>query len=578
MTYQVLARKWRPKSFGDVVGQPHIIRSLQNVIKEGCPGHAYLFTGTRGVGKTSVARIFTKALRCSYLTKEGNPCCECTSCLEIDNGTSMDVQELDGASHNKVDTIRELTETVPYLPTSGRFKVYIIDEVHMLSTSAFNALLKTLEEPPAHVIFILATTEPHKVLSTVLSRCQRFDFKHVTLNDLIKHVESLSKVEDIHFESPILIEKLCQQGQGSIRDTMSLLDQALSFSIDRNISEETIVMALGLVRTSTLKDIFECVLLGEVEKFSKLFSQMMIENVSINKFCLSLLEHIQSAIKLRQSEGISEYVDPQILAEFRVEELFWIYENLSKDFQWGLQSLSSQNTIELIIQKMAYRRTFFKKKTEKLVEDKVEYTIEKKVEDKIQEKVQDKIEMGLEPIKEHKVLMNDEIISVAPEIEIVEVDKDFIRPEPILSNDCSKGWSSFLDYVRSVSPVTSSNLEQGNILSGPDFKDGQLFLNIGFAKSGQIFHEYLCVPEVSERIKKYLADYFEIQSQQVVLSFLLVSEGVGDKNEFLSIAEEKDKQAFQDRLDREKEMRLDPLINYAQEIFGAKVDKIVLNN
>jgi DNA polymerase-3 subunit gamma/tau len=175
--YQVLARKWRPKKFNDVIGQEHITKTLVNSIEKNKVAHAYLFTGTRGVGKTTIARIFAKSLRCENRLEDFNPCGECNSCKSIDSSNSLDYVEIDGASNNSVDNIRELIENVNYLPSSGKYKVYVIDEVHMLSNSAFNALLKTLEEPPAHVVFIFATTDPHKLLGTVLSRCQRFDFK-----------------------------------------------------------------------------------------------------------------------------------------------------------------------------------------------------------------------------------------------------------------------------------------------------------------------------------------------------------------------------------------------------------------
>ena len=193
MAYQVLARKWRPKKFQDVIGQEHVTKSLQNAIAKDKIGHAYMMVGTRGVGKTSVARIFAKAIRCENLTSDINACGTCKACLDFDTETSMNVIEIDGASNNSVDNIRELISNVHYLPTSGRFKVYIIDEVHMLSTNAFNALLKTLEEPPAHVVFIFATTEAQKLLGTVLSRCQRFDFRNVSVARLVEHVKEISK-------------------------------------------------------------------------------------------------------------------------------------------------------------------------------------------------------------------------------------------------------------------------------------------------------------------------------------------------------------------------------------------------
>ena len=238
MAYQVLARKWRPKQFEEVVGQAHVTRTLQNAIKQEKLAHAYLFTGTRGVGKTSIARLFAKAIRCENRKADFNPCLVCASCRDIDASNSMDYIEIDGASNNSVDDVRALIENVNYLPTRGKYKVYVIDEVHMLSISAFNALLKTLEEPPAHVLFILATTDPHKLLGTVISRCQRYDFKNVPIEILKEHVLKIANAEGIKFSTPKIAEKLAELGKGSVRDTLSIFDQVLGLSATQNINED----------------------------------------------------------------------------------------------------------------------------------------------------------------------------------------------------------------------------------------------------------------------------------------------------------------------------------------------------
>ena len=228
MAYEVLARKWRPHKFEDVVGQAHITQTLVNAIRNERLAHAYLFSGPRGVGKTSVARILAKAINCLE-TNEGDPCNQCGSCLEITSGASVDVQEIDGASNRGIDEIRELRENIRYMPSSNRYRVYIIDEVHMLTLPAFNALLKTLEEPPAHVKFIFATTEAHKVPATILSRCQRFDFKRIARGPIVQHLERITAQEGISVTRSAL-SHIARKSEGSMRDAESLLDQVVSYT------------------------------------------------------------------------------------------------------------------------------------------------------------------------------------------------------------------------------------------------------------------------------------------------------------------------------------------------------------
>lgn len=243
MSYLVIARKYRPQSFEDVIGQNHVTRTLSNAITSGRIAHAYLFTGPRGVGKTTVARILAKALNCA----EGptpNPCNRCPQCVGITEGSITDVYEIDGASNTGVDDIRDLRERVRYLPQSGRYNIYIIDEVHMLSTSAFNALLKILEEPPGHVVFIFATTEPHKIPMTVLSRTQRFDYKRIAVAEITRHLQKISEAEGISITQAALLI-IAREAQGSMRDSQSLLDQIIGFS-GTNVTEQDVREVLGL--------------------------------------------------------------------------------------------------------------------------------------------------------------------------------------------------------------------------------------------------------------------------------------------------------------------------------------------
>lgn len=259
MSYTALYRKYRSQNFDEIVGQKHIITSLTNQIKNDQVGHAYLFTGTRGTGKTSIAKIFAKAINCPH-SHNGNPCNKCEICESITNGTNVDILEIDAASNNRVDEIRELREKVKYPPVTCKYKVYIIDEVHMLTDSAFNALLKTLEEPPAYVVFILATTEVQKLPATILSRCLRFDFKLLTDEQLEAHLKYVFDDSKIKYESDALA-LLAKLGCGSVRDTLSIADMCVAYS-NRNVTYASVIEAVGMTDRQTLKSITKCLLEG----------------------------------------------------------------------------------------------------------------------------------------------------------------------------------------------------------------------------------------------------------------------------------------------------------------------------
>jgi DNA polymerase-3 subunit gamma/tau len=258
--YQVIARKWRPQKFSEVIGQEHVIRTLQNELVQGRTAHAYLFVGPRGIGKTTVARIFAKALNCKDLTS-GEPCCKCTSCVAIGDGSSLDVIEIDAASNNSVDNARNLCEEVLYAPVNSRYKVYIIDEVHMLSTQAWNALLKTVEEPPAHVKFLFATTEAHKVLPTIVSRCQRFDLMRISTKLISDNLVKIAASENVKI-SKLAIDAIARAADGGMRDAQSLLDQMISFfsSDSSEISEENVLSVFGLTGEAEMESLISAIL------------------------------------------------------------------------------------------------------------------------------------------------------------------------------------------------------------------------------------------------------------------------------------------------------------------------------
>ncbi len=287
MAHQVIARKWRPQRFQDVIGQQHITKTLQYAIKTNRVAHVYLFTGIRGTGKTTLARIFAKALNCEHRLEEIEPCNVCSNCIETTEGKNPDVVEIDGASNNSVDNIRELRDNINYGPLKSKYKIYIIDEVHMLSKSAFNALLKTLEEPPAHTIFILATTDPEKIIPTVLSRCQRYDLKRLSTDDIINHLATILEKENIEFEKSAL-HLIAREGEGSMRDSQTALEQIVSFGSGK-ITEDEVAMLLGNSKMSVIRKIIEAVISKDSKTAIELANDIFYSGKSVEKASKDIL-------------------------------------------------------------------------------------------------------------------------------------------------------------------------------------------------------------------------------------------------------------------------------------------------
>ena len=295
MAYEVLARKWRPQQFDDVVGQEHVARTLKNAIASGRIAHAYLFVGPRGIGKTSSARIFAKALNCVH-GPTATPCDQCDACREIMDGRSMDVIEIDGASNTGVDHIRDLRENVLYAPARGPFKIYIIDEVHMLSTGAFNALLKTLEEPPKHVKFIFATTEPQKVPATIISRCQRFDLRPISTRQIMEHLRKVAVAENVNINDDALLA-VARGAEGGMRDAESTLDQLMAFC-GNTITEADVMSVFGLVSRLTLEQLVEAVLSGDVPKAITLVDELDQSGKDVQRVVVELLQYFRNLLVL----------------------------------------------------------------------------------------------------------------------------------------------------------------------------------------------------------------------------------------------------------------------------------------
>ena len=307
MSYTALYRKFRPDAFSDVKGQDHIVTTLKNQLRANRIGHAYLFTGTRGTGKTTVAKIFAKTVNCEHPTEDG-PCGECRICKAIAAGASMNVIEIDAASNNGVDNIREIIDEVSYSPAEGKYKVYIIDEVHMLSPGAFNALLKTLEEPPSYVIFILATTEVHKIPITILSRCQRYDFKRISIDTITDRMKELMDTEQVQVEDRAL-RYIAKVADGSMRDALSLLDQCIAFYLGQTLTYDKVLEVLGAVDTEVFSKLLRKVIQGDVTASIHILEDLIVGGRELGQFVGDFTWYMRNLLLVKTSEDPEEAID-----------------------------------------------------------------------------------------------------------------------------------------------------------------------------------------------------------------------------------------------------------------------------
>lgn len=307
MSYTALYRKFRPSTFEDVKGQDHIVTTLKNQIRADRIGHAYLFCGTRGTGKTTIAKILARSVNCEHPV-DGNPCNECPTCKAILAGVSTNVIEIDAASNNGVDNIREIREEVAYRPTQGRYKVYIIDEVHMLSTGAFNALLKTLEEPPSYVIFILATTEANKIPVTILSRCQRYDFRRITIDTIAARLSELMEKEGVDVEEKA-IRYVAKAGDGSMRDALSLLDQCIAFYLGQKLTYDKVLEVLGTVDTEIFSQMLRTILAGDVTGSIRTLETLLNRGKELGQFVTDFTWYLRNLLLVKSADETEELLD-----------------------------------------------------------------------------------------------------------------------------------------------------------------------------------------------------------------------------------------------------------------------------
>jgi DNA polymerase-3 subunit gamma/tau len=481
MSYQVIARKYRPQAFQDLIGQNHISQTLINALKAGRFPQALLFCGTRGVGKTSAARILAKTLLCKNM-QDFKPCQTCSSCTDISSGAHMDVIEIDGASNNGVDAIRELRETVGYMPGQGKYKIYIIDEVHMLSTSAFNALLKTLEEPPAHVIFILATTEPQKIPITILSRCQRFDFKRISTRLIQSHLEALCKKENVKFESEALW-LVARLADGSMRDGLSLLDQVINFA-NADLSFDKVSDVLGVTDRNLLMDTLQGLIERDTAKMIAIVERIFSAGQDPVVFCQNLLESIRHLLFIKLAEKPTELLDlsdgeiealKKLVHPVSQEDIHLLFDMCLKGAQDLIRSQNPRVVLEMLLMRMAQAP---------------------RIED------MDTFFAGGE-VASSKPLSKPATTHAAPKAAPV-------APAPAVSTfdknlSLEANWTAFVERAKKASPILGAQLEHAALAA---FESDKIVL--GVAEDDKFFLDQLRESKQQQKLKELLLQFWQV--------------------------------------------------------------------
>ena len=476
--HKALYRVYRPKTFGDVVGQEHIVKTLKNQIKNNNIGHAYLFSGTRGTGKTSTAKIFARAVNCLNPINE-EPCNECEICIDTLNDNIMDIVEIDAASNNSVDDIRELRESVKYTPSKAKYKVYIIDEVHMLSQGAFNALLKTLEEPPSYVIFILATTEPHKIPATILSRCQRFDFKRVSSKDIASRMSYICKKENIEAEEKAL-SLIARNSQGALRDALSILDQCMSFGNEK-IEHNEVIELLGTVNIDELFELSQSIIDENTKKSLEILNEFIIWGKDIRNLINDLIDHFRNLMVCKVSKDLDEIISlPEESIErlkeqsqnVNINDLIRILNILSETQDSMKSSSNTRILAEVTIMKIA--QPMFDESKEALI---------KRIEN-----LEEKIESGNIKVSTVQIEQSKDVKSQIIEDDKVEENKEDVAYEEVKSEDVrlvESSWKKVTQKIKDDRKLSiAALLKEVNTFN---VKDNILYLifndNFSFARS-----------------------------------------------------------------------------------------------
>jgi DNA polymerase-3 subunit gamma/tau len=573
-SYLVLARKWRPQLFEEVVGQRHITRTLQNAISQKRVAHAFLFTGARGVGKTSSARILAKALNCETGPRI-NPCNQCTNCQEVTRGTSMDVIEIDGASNRGIDEIRELRENVRYTPAKSRYKIYIIDEVHMLTKEAFNALLKTLEEPPPHVIFIFATTEPHKIPATILSRCQRYDFKRIPFREVIGSLKRIVEEEEIQISQRGFLA-IAQESEGSLRDAESLLDQVIAYA-GKNIRDEDIAEVLGLIDRKMLSDTIEAIADRDAERCMEVIEHVYHFGYDLQHFCRELLQYLRNLILIKVSqhpEGLMELPEEELTLlkiqaeKFTFDQLNFLFALLLKGEQETAQSTFPRTMLEITLIRMATLRPILPideimKKLEAMgskgvtggekgrkISSAPGSVIRSEDPERNKEKGEGSPRKREQTSEEKTFAKNEKLEGLKKE----EESRD------VLPQDWEEAWKGLVEFTRARNPILGAFLVLGNLVHLSDER-----IEIGFEKDS--FHyDRMLERENRSQLESICLEYFQ-KKAKVVISPL--NQGIGSKGRGIFIEGKGAPNGGDGRSENREEEN--PLIQEALRLFDGKI-------
>lgn len=564
MAYLVLARKWRPQNFTDLIGQEHVSQTLANAIRSGRIHHAFLFTGARGVGKTSAARILAKALNCDEGLSD-QPCGICSSCTEITAGQGLDVIEVDGASNTGVDDVRELRENIRYLPNRSRYKIFIIDEVHMLSTNAFNALLKTLEEPPEHAKFIFATTEPHKIPITILSRCQRFDFRKIPLARVASRMREISDAEQLTISDRSL-SLVARQGEGSMRDALSTLDQVIAFSGEQ-VDDEAVQTLLGMVDRRLLLDTVEAVLQRDSRRALDAVRRVDQLGLALRRFTQDLLEMFRGMVICKVVEDPAEMLD---LVGEELKELKALAEEASLDDLQRIVTLLMKTQTELVNSsfplltlEMSLVRLATLAPTQDLAKliSHIE-SLEKRLATTPLPKTQHPAQR---PTSSSTPSARPAPAS-APTTPIPSPDPPPKKPEaPVATSTESKGWQGLVEQVKQSRPMLGSVLEHGRLL-----KLELPVIEVGYTK-GSFMISQLQEQDISQDLELLTTEYFGQPVKLRVLAVDIEQQSAAPP----SLVEERETKET-DRMRRLREDAMEhPALKSVQDIFKGEIKKVI---